>query len=191
MEAAPKGGLFSIPAAGAVLRDPGGRMPAGLPCNGPTGADRFTMRAKGDNVMLHLNHAVAHPWLCDAMGHLTTRNYVGMFDDAGYVLMHRATGWLGGDPAWSGCGWADLRNEIDYLDEVSAGTLLEISGTIAGHGKSSIEFVMSMRKAGSDRPAARLKGKSVFFDLEARRSRGLSQAMATRLAEFMALHPAS
>ena len=26
--------------------------------------------------------AVVHPWLCDAMGHLTTRHYLGMFDDA-------------------------------------------------------------------------------------------------------------
>ena len=36
--------------------------------------------------------AVVHPWLCDMMGHLTTRHYVGMFDDAAYALFAQATG---------------------------------------------------------------------------------------------------
>ena len=30
--------------------------------------------------------SVAHPWMCDVLGHLTTRHYVAMFDDAAYHL---------------------------------------------------------------------------------------------------------
>ena len=37
--------------------------------------------------MIECYRGVVHPWLCDAMGHLTTRHYVGMFDDAGYHLL--------------------------------------------------------------------------------------------------------
>ena len=133
-----------------------------------------------------LNHGVAHPWLCDAMGHMTTRHYVGMFDDASYVLLNRATGWAAADPAWKGCGWADVRNEIDYLDEVPSGMLLEIHGAILGHGRSSIEFAMEMRKAVGGTVAARMKAKSVFFDLEARKSRPLDEQMIARLAAFIA-----
>lgn len=135
-----------------------------------------------------LDHAVAHPWLCDAMGHMTTRHYLGMFDDAGYVLIHRATGWLAGGGGWEGTGWADVRNEIDYLDEVHAGTLLAIHGAVSAHGRSSLEVAMEMRKAGDGAVAARFKGKCVFFDLAARKSRPMPAEVIERLAGFMAGH---
>lgn len=136
--------------------------------------------------MILLNHAVAHPWLCDSMGHMTTRHYLGMFDDAGYVLMRHATGWLSGDPAWGGTGWADVRNEIDYVGEVLAGALVEIHGAVTGHGRSSIEIVMEMRKAAGGEVAAKLRGKSVFFDLVARKSRPLTAEMAVKIAAHSA-----
>jgi len=136
--------------------------------------------------MILLNHAVAHPWLCDSMGHMTTRHYLGMFDDAGYVLMRHATGWLSGHPDWTGTGWADVRNEIDYVGEVLAGALVEIHGAVTGHGRSSIDIAMEMRKAASGEVAARLRGKSVFFDLVARRSRPLTGEMTARIATHSA-----
>ena len=36
------------------------------------------------------------------MGHLTTRHYMAMFDDASYVLLSEATGWSPNDPEWAG-----------------------------------------------------------------------------------------
>ena len=29
---------------------------------------------------------VVYPWLCDSMGHMTTRHYTAMFDDASYHM---------------------------------------------------------------------------------------------------------
>ena len=34
-----------------------------------------------------IHYGVAHPWLCDALGHLNTRNYHAMYDDALFVLL--------------------------------------------------------------------------------------------------------
>lgn len=30
---------------------------------------------------------IAHPWLCDIMGHLNTRNYMAMFDNASMYFL--------------------------------------------------------------------------------------------------------
>ena len=45
--------------------------------------------------MISVQKCVAHPWMCDVLGHLTTRFYVGMFDDASYHLLHAVFGWTG------------------------------------------------------------------------------------------------
>ena len=70
--------------------------------------------------------AVAHPWLCDVMGHLTTRHYMAMFDDASYHALNAVFGWSGSDAEAGGTGFVDVRHEIDYVAEVRAGDLLEI-----------------------------------------------------------------
>ncbi len=61
--------------------------------------------------MIKISAAVAHPWLCDAMGHLNTRHYFAMFDDAPMVLLAQIAG-----PAEQAFaaerGWADVRNEV-------------------------------------------------------------------------------
>lgn len=45
--------------------------------------------------MLPVYRGVVHPWLCDAMGHLTTRHYLAMFDDAIYHLYQQVFGYAG------------------------------------------------------------------------------------------------
>lgn len=130
--------------------------------------------------MILLSRAVAHPWLCDIMGHLTTRHYVAMFDDATYALAAAVTGWRADDPAFAGTGWADIRHEIDYRDEIAAGTVVEISGTARRMGTSSIDYALEMVKLGADTPAASMVIRTVFFDLAARKARPLSEPMRER-----------
>lgn len=139
----------------------------------------------GKDKMELLTRAIAHPWLCDMMGHLTTRFYVGMFDDASYVLLSRSTGWSGDDPAWAGMGWADVRNEVDYKDEVPAGALVEIFGTITKVGNSSLEARYEMRRASSGALAATLAGKTVFFDLKQRKATPLTETMRQGIDRFL------
>jgi hypothetical protein len=57
---------------------------------------------------------VAHPWLCDEMGHLNTRNYVGMFDDAMQHFM-RTMGHNAAQARKSNIGWAELIIQVKCL----------------------------------------------------------------------------
>ncbi len=128
-----------------------------------------------------LTRAVVQPWHCDLMGHLTTRHYMGFFDDGVNILISRSTGWSLAAPEWKGKGWADVRHEIDYRAEVSTGTVLEIFGEIQEHGRTSVKGVLEMRRDGE--LVARMMVKSVFFDLHARKSIPLTAAMTERLRE--------
>lgn len=128
-----------------------------------------------------LFHGVVHPWLCDTMGHLTTRHYMAMFDDASWVLLSMATGWNPQDPEFRGRGWADVRHEIDYLEEVRAGALVAITGCITHIGRTSLKTLYEMRRTTSDTLVARMRARSVFFDLEARRAIPLSNPMRERI----------
>ena len=71
--------------------------------------------------MLVVNKCVAHPWQCDVMGHLTTRFYLEMFDDASYHFLYTVFGWTISAHESQKYGWADVRHVIEYKAEVSAG----------------------------------------------------------------------
>lgn len=124
---------------------------------------------------------VVHPWLCDAMGHLTTRHYLGFFDDAAYQLIAE----LGHDPAAGHAaqqGWADVRHEIEYRAELAAGALVRIDGRVVALGRSSITTELRMFARSDDRLCATLVGRTVCFDLTARRSRPLPEVVVARAA---------
>jgi len=108
--------------------------------------------------------AVVHPWLCDRMGHLTTRHYMAMFDDASYQLLSAL------DPAAAEQGWADIRHEIAYLDELATGELVRIEGRVTALGRTSIETAYRLLRRRDDRVCATLAAKTVCFDLVARKS---------------------
>jgi len=42
--------------------------------------------------MVLVQKNVAHPWMCDILGHMTTRHYVAMFDDAAYHMLYTVFG---------------------------------------------------------------------------------------------------
>lgn len=120
--------------------------------------------------------AVVHPWLCDAMGHLTTRHYVAMFDDAAYHL-HAALGHDAERAAAERQGWADVRHEIDYRSELAAGALVRIDGRVTALGRSSLASEFCMVESGSGRLSAVMRARTVCFDLAARRARPLPDAV--------------
>ncbi len=120
--------------------------------------------------MLSVMKSVAHPWLCDVMGHMTTRFYVGMFDDASYHLLNEVFGWNGARDADGKRGWVDVRHVIEYQDEVAAGDLLEIHGTLTKIGRKSITARYDMQNLGKGTLAASLEAVYVLFDLETRQS---------------------
>ena len=79
--------------------------------------------------MISVHKAVAHPWQCDILGHLTTRYYVGMFDDASYHFIYEVFGWVGNQDADGNRAWVDVQHLIKYQAEVAAGDLLEANQT--------------------------------------------------------------
>lgn len=131
---------------------------------------------------------VVHPWLCDAMGHLTTRHYLGFFDDASYQLMAE----LGYDAEAGQAaqqGWADVRHEIDYRAELAAGALVRIDGRVVALGRSSIATELRLFARSDDRLCATLMARTVCFDLAARRSRPLPEAVIASAATMFGVRP--
>ncbi|MCW8125237.1 acyl-CoA thioesterase [Microbulbifer halophilus] len=110
---------------------------------------------------------VAHTWLCDEMGHLNTRNYVGMFDDAMQhfmlILGHKAT--VDGERR---LGWADVRHEIDYIAEVPEGALVHVECEALRVGNSSITYRQTLILSETAEVAAVNRATSVLFDLKKR-----------------------
>lgn len=120
--------------------------------------------------MIPAFRAVAHPWLCDVMGHLTTRHYIAMFDDAGYHALNVVFGWSGSDAVKGGLGIVDVRHEIDYLAEVGAGDLLEIRAALYKLGGKSVTMTYAMENLSRRETAARLTAVSVCFDMNERKA---------------------
>lgn len=111
---------------------------------------------------------VAHPWQCDVLGHLTTRFYVAMFDDASYHYLHHLFGWNGARDAAGRLGWVDVSHTVNYIAEVRAGDLLEVSARLIKLGGKSMTVSYEMKNLGSDDIAATLEAVLVLFDLEQR-----------------------
>jgi len=119
---------------------------------------------------------VAHPWLCDAMGHLNVRHYVAMFDDANTHFL-ASVGWDPDDMRANGRGWADVRAEIDYMAEVAAGALVEVACGVARVGNKSLTLVAEMRARPGGAEHARMQTTLVRFDLEGRQAIPLENSL--------------
>lgn len=130
---------------------------------------------------------VAHPWLCDAFGHLNTRHQMAMFDDAGFHFLH-AVGPGAERMSAERKGWADVRLEVDLEDEVPLGALVLIRSHLVKVGRTSLTYVHEMRSADDDRRHSAMRIVTVHFDLEARKAIALS---AETLAKAAALLGAS
>jgi len=109
---------------------------------------------------------VAHPWMCDAMGHLNVRHYAAMFDDASFQLL----GKLSGTGQAREVGWADVRHEVEFMRETPAGTLLTIRTAVVRIGRSSVAYRHEMASTISGQVHAVSTVTSVRFDLSARKS---------------------
>jgi len=133
-----------------------------------------------DDKAVSLYKGVVQPWECDSLGHLTTRFYVAMFDDASYQLLFEIFGWSGASDAAQQRAFVDVRHEIDYLDEIQAGELIEIRGTLVQVGTKSIRARYDMRKRGAEGIVASLEATYVLFDLNERVALALDEALSAQ-----------
>jgi len=135
--------------------------------------------------MLVVNKAVAHPWKCDVLGHLTTRFYVAMFDDASYHFLFTIFGWSGATDGTGERGWVDVRNVIEYKAEVSAGDILEVRASLVKIGSKSITTRYEMINLGKDEVAATLECILVLFDMQARSGLVLSDQLREAASKYL------
>lgn len=125
--------------------------------------------------MNKVTSAVIHPWHCDAQGHLNTRHLVGILDDANIVLLNSLAREDQG--ASANLGWADVRNELDYLAETKAMNVVDVFAAVRRIGTKSLTIALEMRVANSPDTAARMLAIITRFDLAARRAVALSHSI--------------
>jgi acyl-CoA thioester hydrolase len=119
---------------------------------------------------------VAHPWMCDAMGHMNVRHYMAMFDDASFQLL----GGLSGVEKDKSLGWADVRHEVEYKHETAAGTLVTIHSHVTRVGRTSVTYRHVMTGSLEGELHAEATTTSVRFDLTARKSLELDSEIRRR-----------
>ena len=135
--------------------------------------------------MVLVQKSVAHPWMCDILGHMTTRHYVAMFDDAAYHMFYTVFGWTGSSDADNKIAWADVQHVIDYKAEVSVGDILEIDGKLTNIGNKSITILYEMKNLGKNEVAATLKCICVLFDLHTRKSDEISEELRLQASKYL------
>ena len=129
---------------------------------------------------------VAHPWMCDVMGHMNVRHYAGMFDDASFQLL----GHIAGNIPDDSFGWADVRATTEYKQEAPAGDLLTVRSHVLKVGRSSITFRQMMVGSLDGELRAVNETTTVCFDKIARRSTELGSDMRVRAEKLLADYPA-
>ena len=135
--------------------------------------------------MISVQKSVAHPWMCDVLGHLTTRFYVGMFDDAAYHLLHAVFGWIGASDEDGKRGWVDVRHLVEYQSEVTAGDLVEIRAGITKIGTKSLTANYEMIKLGDREIAATMEVVYVLFDLVERQGLALTDEQREQASKYL------
>lgn len=128
---------------------------------------------------------VAHPWLADVMGHMTTRHYVAMFDDASYHFLNEVFGWSDDNMAVTGMGWADVKHVIEYQAEVATGDILEVRAGLRKIGGKSITVFYEMFNIGKGEVAATLESSCVYFDTNARKAVALTEDMRQKAEKHL------
>lgn len=137
--------------------------------------------------MRQVTSSIVHPWSCDAQEHLNTRHCVGIFDDANQVLLAR----IARQETVPTLGWADVRNELDFIAEIRAGAIVDVFAAIRRIGTKSLTIASELRRANSDDACARMLAIITRFDLTARRAVALSQPLIESARPWLELAPAA
>jgi acyl-CoA thioester hydrolase len=132
--------------------------------------------------MMETYRGVAHPWLCDAMGHLNTRHYLAMFDDA----LHHYVSCCGHSFGNSARGFADVSISLVLRSEVKPGSLLTIRSETLKIGRTSLSSRHWMTDAENGEARAVCEIVSVYLDMVERQPTPLT---ATIVAAARSLLP--
>jgi acyl-CoA thioester hydrolase len=139
---------------------------------------------EGGVQMIKTQLAIAHPWLCDSMGHLNSRYYAAMFDDAMFHYL-AFIGWNPTSIKNEKKGWADVKGEIEYKKEVLEGNLLEIHSGTSYLGNKSLTVYSEMRNTLSNDTHAICRTTLAYFDLEERRALPIPDLYRSKASQLL------
>jgi acyl-CoA thioester hydrolase len=167
---------------------PSSKQPAGAEANRRAARRRTGMVAENRapamlNLAMRATSVVAHPWLCDAMGHLNSRHYLAFFDDANQVLLSALTGGAR-IASRGGSAWVDVRNELDCLKEVLAGAVLEVHLGIERVGRTSLTVIGELRSTQGARHAL-IRAVLVHISGHVKTARPLPPSVRKRASPWM------
>ena len=134
--------------------------------------------------LIECYRGVVHPWLCDVMGHFSTRHYAAVFDDASYHLL-AAIGFAP-DHIREGLGFADVTSTITYKEELRAGDLFIVYGRMTRVGGKSLTARYLLRRLDCEASIAEMETVTVQFDLSARRAIPLAPDLRARAQALLA-----
>lgn len=104
----------------------------------------------------------------DDNGHLNVRHYLGMFDDAEWVIFEEAD--LGTDHARAGVGGIfALEQHLTYRREVAVGDDVSAHVRLLGRSERMIHFVSYLANHSHGEVAASMEALNCYVDLRTRR----------------------
>jgi acyl-CoA thioester hydrolase len=112
------------------------------------------------------------------MGHMNTQFYCALYDGATFHFLSLLAPY--GALKKSGLGWADVRQLIQYKEEIPAGSLLVVRTTLVRLGNKSVEFRHDLRNVETDALHSTSEQVTVLFDLEKRAAAPLDEAIRQR-----------
>jgi acyl-CoA thioester hydrolase len=135
---------------------------------------------------LELLRGVVHPWHHDHFGHMNVRHYAPFFDDATYHLWTRLGLAYSEMQASHGVHMVTAQATTRFVQELQAGDLIVIEGSVERLGTKSCTFHLRMLHADTGALHATYDLVEVFFDPQTRKSAPMPQAVRSQLETWVA-----
>jgi acyl-CoA thioester hydrolase len=130
--------------------------------------------------LIETYRGVAYPWHCDSMGHMNTQFYAALYDGASFHFLSRLAAYS--ELEQVGLGWADVKQVIEYKQEIRSGSLLLVRSSITRIGNKSVEYRHQISNAETDALHSTSDQVTVLFDLKHRRAAALTAQIRARAA---------
>lgn len=131
---------------------------------------------------------LVYPWQCDAMGHMNTQFYAAAFDAAQFVTLGRAAPHA--ELVRRRLGWADVRQVIEYRQEILAGTAIVVRSRLVRLGTTSLAILHSLASEPEGTLHATCETTSVLFDLDRRKATPIEGELRDKVAALPGLETA-
>lgn len=138
---------------------------------------------------ISLSSAVVHHWHCDHYGHMNTRHYAALFDDAIFLFWGR----LGRDSHSTDKARivpVTAEMKTGFIAEAQAGTIVALNAQVIRVGSKSVSLRFEMTEPGANRLLATCDVVEVFFDTHTRSSQPIPNPIRQQLQEVFTPLPA-